>query len=154
MKNVMKSACLFSSPHLDIYPVEFQRPFSEIDPDRGLGVLQERTPAESVRQTRLSNIGISYDYYLKNPRLSAVIVVVRGEFEGAVQVDNGAEILPRVVFYCHCSCSRSLDVKGGDIARASYANGFHTNEKTHGTRRMFGCFLFIFSFSSSCFFVK
>lgn len=117
MKNVMKSACLFSCPHLDIYPVEFQRPLSEIDPDRCLGVLQESTPAESVRQTRLSSIGISYDYYLKNPRLSAVIVVVRGELQGPVQIDNGAEILPRFVFYCHCSCSRGLDVNSAEISR-------------------------------------
>lgn len=117
MKNVIKSPCLFLCPHLDIYPVEFQRPLSEIDPDRCLGVLQESTPAESVRQTRLSNIGITYDNYLKNTWLNTVIIVVWGELQGAVQTDNSAEILPLFVFYCHFSCSRGLDANSAEISR-------------------------------------
>lgn len=117
MKNVIKSLFFLSSPHLYIYPVELQRPLPKINPDRCLGVLQESTPAESVRQTRLSNIWISDDYYLKDPRLRAVIVVVWGELQGVVQTDNGAEILLRFVFYCHCSCSRGPDVDNMEISR-------------------------------------
>lgn len=117
MKNVIKSLFFLSSPHLYIYPVELQRPLSKINPDGCLGVLQESTPAESVRQTRLSNIWISDDYYLKDPRLRAVIVVVWGELQGVVQTDNGAEILLRFVFYCHCSCSRGPDVDNMEISR-------------------------------------
>lgn len=147
MKSGMRSACLFPRPHLDIYPVQFQRPLSEIDPDCCLGVLQESTPAESVRQTRLSHIGISDDYDLKDPRLNAVIVVVRGELQGAVQIDNGAEILPRFVFYCHCSCSRGLDGSGVEISR-EHPDGFHTYVTTCGPKSMFCCFLLIFTFSS------
>lgn len=45
------------------------------------------------------------------------MVVVRGELQGAVQIYNCAEILPRFVFYCHCSCSRSLDVNSAEISR-------------------------------------
>lgn len=117
MKNVIKSLFFLSSAHLYIYSVELQRPLSKINPDRCLGVRQESTPAESVRQTRLSNIWIADDYYLKDPRLRAVIVVVWGELQGVVQTDNGAEVLPRFVFYCHCSCSRGPDVDNMEISR-------------------------------------
>ena len=103
--------------HLDTLPVELQRLLSEIDPDRRLGVFQESAPAESVRQTRLPHVRVSYDDNLQHPGLRGVAVALRGEPQGVVLTEDDVEVLTGLVFYCHRSCSRHLDVSDTETSR-------------------------------------
>lgn len=105
------------SSHLNPLPIELQRPLPKIDPDCRLWVFQESAPAESVSQTRLSHIGVTYYYDLKNPRLYVLMFVMRRQLQRVVQTENCVKLLRRFVYYCHVSSSRGLDVNSVEISR-------------------------------------
>lgn len=105
------------SYHLDTLSVNIQRLLSEIDPDRRLRVVQERAPAEAVRQARLPHARVPDDDYLEDASGRGVMTAVRRDLRGVTLTENGVQLVPRFVFYCHRSSSRGLDVSGAETSR-------------------------------------